>query len=163
MFEIKIEPLTAANFAPFGEVIEISENCENYEINEGTCRRYHKLAQVETMGEKAKAIISIFRAKPISLPFELKIMERHPLGSQSFMPLSSSQFLVIVAKDENDAPASPRGFLANIGQGVNININIWHAPLCALNQITDFIVIDRDGKGDNLEIYHFEKPYRIIK
>jgi len=163
MKTIKIKALNQENFAPFGEVLEANDQCESYLINEGNCRRYHNLAQVETMGENAKAIISIFRAKPISLPFELKMMERHPFGSQSFMPLSPSQFLVIVTKDENGKPAAPQAFLASIGQGVNININVWHAPLCALKNETNFLVVDRDGAENNLETYDYEKPYRIEK
>jgi len=163
MKTIRIKALNQENFAPFGEVIEATEQCESYFINEGNCRRYHNLAKVEAKGENAKAIISIFRAKPISLPFELKMMERHPFGSQSFMPLSPSQFLVIVAKNENGKPASLQAFLANIGQGVNIDINVWHAPLCALKMETDFFVVDRDGAENNLETYDFENPYRIEK
>lgn len=158
---IKIKPLTKQAFAPFGEIIEITDSDKPMLINNGTTKRFHDLAKVEALGINARTAISIFRAKPFSLPYNLTFMERHPYGSQAFMPLIPSRFLVIVAKDDNSKPTDPLAFMASEGQGVNYNTNVWHGALVALDRETGFMVVDREGEESNLELYDFEKPFRI--
>lgn len=161
MTTIKLEPLTREAFLEFGDVIEVTESEENFAINGGTTQRYHNLASVVTTGEDAHAIISIFRASPFELPFDLDLMERHPMGSQAFMPLKPARFVVVVAPNKNGAPGTPRAFLAEPGQGVNYFLGTWHGTLRVLNSQTDFVVVDRDGAGQNLEEHHFDTPFRI--
>lgn len=147
---LKIEPLSSAAFKPFGEVIEASEAGHHFSINDGFAERFHDLAQIDVGAQGGRPIISIFRAKPRQLPMQLLMLERHPLGSQAFVPLSPQPFLVVVA------PASPepdmqqlRCFLAASGQGVNYARGTWHHPLIALHAPGDFLVLDRAGaKGD---------------
>lgn len=160
MKRIAIEPLTRAAFAPFGDVIETA-GAESFPINAGKCLRYHDLATVEVAGENARPVINIFRGQPYALPLELKMVERHPLGSQAFMPLSDRPFLVVVAQDTPDGPARPLAFLTAPGQGVNIARNVWHGVLTPLDAVTDFLVVDRAGEGGNLEEWFFEKPYVV--
>ncbi len=159
---LEIEPLSRAAFAPFGEVIE-ADPARMRLINGGTTERHHALAAPEAAGEGARVIINIFRGAPRRFPYALDMMERHPLGSQSFSPLGGQPFLVIVSEDEGGRPGRPRVFLARPDQGVNYHRNVWHHPLMALNDVSDFLVVDREGPGNNLEEYVFETPYSIAE
>ncbi|MNL70724.1 Ureidoglycolate lyase [compost metagenome] len=91
------------------------------------------------------------------------MMERHPLGSQSFSPLSGRPFLVAVSPDEGGRPGRPLVFLARGDQGVNYGRNVWHHPLMAIGAVSDFLVVDRDGPGNNLEEFFFETPFTILE
>jgi ureidoglycolate lyase len=162
MKTIKIEPLTRAAFAPFGDVIE-TEGADHYPINTGMCERYHDLARVETAGPNARQLISIFVGQPYALPLALKMVERHPLGSQAFVPLSPEPFLVIVAADDNGRPAMPRAFMTNGAQGVNYPINTWHGVLTPVGGEQRFLVVDRGGEGNNLEEFVFDEPIKIVE
>jgi ureidoglycolate lyase len=157
---ITIEPLAAETFAPFGQVIEIA-NAHHYPINNGKTERYHDLARVELAGVHPRPLISIFRGQPYDLPLTLRMVERHPLGSQAFYPLTSNPWLVIVAEDESGMPSRPRAFRPAPGQGVNIAMNTWHGVLTPLEAVSDFIVVDRGGEGNNLEEHHFDMPWTV--
>ena len=157
---LPIEPLTREAFAPFGEVIE-ADPASMRLINGGTTERYHALATVETDGEGAQAIINIFRGQPRKFPYIVNMMERQPFGSQSFSPLSGRPFLVVVSEDRDGIPDVPRVFLAHADQGVNYRANAWHHPLMTLGEVSDFLVVDRLGPGNNLEEYFFDTPYLI--
>lgn len=89
------------------------------------------------------------------------MMERHPLGSQSFHPLSNRPWLVVVAADDNGRPAEPQVFLARGSQGINYARNVWHHPLMTLDEVSDFLVMDRDGPGHNLVEFFYEQAYVI--
>ena len=161
MSTILIEPLTAEAFAPFGQVIQ-TQGAQHYPINNGMTERYHDLAKVELGGVHPRPLISIFRGQPYDLPLTLKLVERHPLGSQAFYPLSDLPFLVIVAGDLSGVPDTPRAFLTEPGQGVNIAMNTWHGVLTPLHQPCDFLVVDRGGEGNNLEEHHFDVPHSVL-
>jgi ureidoglycolate lyase len=161
MNTVRVEPLTREAYAPFGQVIEIA-GAEHFPINNGMTERYHDLARIELAGEAARPLLSIARGKPYTLPLTLTMVERHPLGSQAFHPLSDRPFLSIVCPDENGCPGTPRAFLASGGQGVNMARNIWHAVLTPLEATSDFLLIDRGGPGDNLEEYHFPAPWLVV-
>lgn len=166
MQTIYIEPVNRRSFAPFGDIIQASPEAKSFPINQGNTRRFHDLATAQIVGENARAIISIFRGRPFSLPLTLKMMERHPLGSQAFMPLKPTSFLAIVAPDNDGIPRTPKAFLVGPGQGVNYFINVWHSVLIPLNEETDFLVVDREGaKGsvadENLQTHNFDQPYQV--
>lgn len=148
MTTIRIEPLTAAAFAAFGTVLAPRTSPDRL-INAGRCERHHALATVERGG--GEAIISIFRSEPISLPYDCTLLERHPLGSQAFMPLGPDAWLSVVAPDDNGHPGAPRAFLVPAGTGVNLNAGTWHGVLTPLDRAADFLVVDREGTGVNLE------------
>ena len=158
---ILIEPLTAADFAPFGQVIA-REGAHHYPINAGMTERYHDLARIELGGVHPRPLMSIFHGQPYALPLALKLVERHPLGSQAFYPLSDSPWLVIVAEDESGIPLRLRAFRPAPGQGVNIAMNTWHGVLTPLERESDYLVVDRGGEGNNLEEHHFETPWTIL-
>ncbi|MDM9645065.1 ureidoglycolate lyase [Rhizobium sp. S163] len=157
---LDIQPLTKAAFAPFGEVIEADPATMRY-INNGTTERFHALASADVVGDGARVIINLFRGLPRDFPYEVGMMERHPFGSQSFSPISGRPFLVVVSGDEGGKPGRPQVFLARGDQGVNYGRNVWHHPLMSLGAVSDFLVVDRDGPGNNLEEYFFDTPFVI--
>lgn len=130
-------------------------------INGGTTERFHALATAEALGEGASVILNIFRGQPRRFPYAVDMMERHPFGSQSFSPLSGRPFLVVVAMDEGGQPGVPQVFLAGAHQGVNYRANTWHHPLMSLGAVSDFLVVDRVGPGNNLEEYFYSEPFTI--
>lgn len=156
---LRVEPLTRAAFAPFGDVIEAAAAASHYAINAGTTTRFHDLADIDTSREGGRSILSLFRAQPRELPFDVTMLERHPLGSQAFVPLSQRPYLVVVAEDP---AAVPRAFLARDGQGVNYRPGTWHHPLLALEETSDFLVIDRAGPGNNCDEVVLAAVYRIV-
>lgn len=162
MRTIVIEPLTREAYAPFGQVIEI-EGAHHYPINAGMTERYHDLARVELGGVHARPLVSIARGQPYALPLTLKMVERHPLGSQAFYPLAQRPFLSIVCPDEAGIPGTPRAFMCAPGQGINMAMNTWHGVLTPLGEVTDFLIVDRGGEGNNLEEHHFDEPYLIVE
>ena len=158
--EIKCEPLTAEAFEPFGDVIECAGGPDKI-INAGMCGRYHDRAAME-FGEDGRAGISLFNATPRSLPYSLDLMERHPEGSQAFIPMSEHGFLVTVALDENGRPGTPRAFLTSAGQAINIYANTWHGVLTPLHNPGLFAVVDRIGDTPNLEEISLDPPYVVV-
>src|SRR4051812_6995981 len=142
MRQLTPEPLTADAFAPFGDVIEASDRAEVTPINYGWTTRYNALSDV-SVGD-GRAIISLFRSKPLE-PLVLKIFERHPLGSQAFMPIQGRPYLVAVAPPGEFDAAKVRVFRAAAHQGVNYAKGTWHHFLLALEAESDFLVVDRDG------------------
>lgn len=162
MKSVAIEPLTREAYAPFGQVIEM-EGAHHYPINGGMTERFHDLAKVELGGVHARPLVSIARGQPYELPLTLKMVERHPLGSQAFYPLSPQPFLSIVALDEGGVPGTPRAFRTAPGQGINMVMNCWHAVLTPLGAVSDFLIIDRGGEGNNLEEFLFDEPYLIVE
>lgn len=158
LIRLRVEPLTREAFAPFGDVIEASDAAQHFTINGGNTERYHDLAKVEP-GANGRSIVSIFRGQPRALPFTVEMMERHPLGSQAFVPLSGAPYLVVVAP-AGAAPgvADLRVFIARGDQGVNYARGVWHHPLLALDGVCDFLVIDRAGEGPNCDEVRLDAP-----
>jgi ureidoglycolate lyase len=148
---LQAQPLSARGFAPFGDVIQTDGRAWRW-INEGTSQRFDDLAQLDLLEAQGKPMISIFRASPQAIPFPVRSLERHPLSSQSFIPLDGRPFLVIVA-EQGDLPLAHRvrAFLSSGRQGVNYHRNIWHHSLIALEQTSNFLVVDRGGPQENCE------------
>ncbi|MES5098856.1 ureidoglycolate lyase [Agrobacterium sp. BA1120] len=157
---LEILPLTQQAFAPFGDVLE-ADPASMRIINGGNTERYHALGSPDVTGEGARVVMNLFRGKARHFPYTVDMMERHPLGSQSFTPLSGKPFLVVVSEDEQGRPGKPKVFLAGADQGVNYHRNVWHHPLMAIGSTSDFLVVDRDGPGNNLEEFFFDQPYFI--
>ena len=161
MRTVIVEPLTREAYAPFGQVIT-TEGAKHFPINSGMTERYHDLARIELGGVHPRPLLSIARGKPYALPLSLTMMERHPLGSQAFYPLSPLPFLSIVAPDDSGVPGTPRAFLCGPGQGINMAMNIWHAVLTPLEAEADFLLVDRGGEGSNLEEHFFAEPWTVV-
>lgn len=162
MSVLTAKALTAEAFAPFGEVLEISGSPDKI-INQGKCGRYNDRAQMDFAVDVGggRAGISLFQAELREIPYMLDLLERHPLGSQAFIPMSQSRFLITVAEDVGGVPGAPRAFIARAGQGVNLRRNVWHGVLCPLDGSGLYAVIDRIGEGNNLEEYWLPQPIEI--
>ncbi|EET48008.1 ureidoglycolate lyase [Thalassobium sp. R2A62] len=156
---IQCQPLTRDAFAPFGEVLECAGSPDKI-INQGLCGRFHDQAEMD-FGPDGRAGISLFDAEPRSLPFTLDLMERHPEGSQAFVPMTEHPFLVIVASDKDGRPDDVQAFITAAGQGVNYHRNVWHGVLTPLHAPGLFAVIDRIGDTPNLEEHWLETPLSI--
>ena len=157
--EIVARPLTAEAFAPFGEVLEAAGGPDRL-INQGFCGRFHDRARLD-FGD-GRAGISIFEAQPRALPYRLDMVERHPDGSQAFLPMTQAPFLVVVAADDGGSPAQPAAFLTSPGQGVNYHRGVWHGVLAPLEAPGLFAVVDRIGDGPNLEENWFDESWTIV-
>ncbi|MBU1331042.1 MAG: ureidoglycolate lyase [Gammaproteobacteria bacterium] len=151
-----IEPLSKAAFAPFGDVIETDDSAF-FMINNGSTQRYHQLATVQTNTPDDQAIISIFRAEALPMPLTIRMLERHPQGSQAFVPLLGNPFLIVVAPP-GDVPVSGsvRAFRSNGRQGINYHRGVWHHPVLTIEKRDDFLVVDRSGPGPNCDEHFFE-------
>ena len=159
---IVLQPLTPEVFSPFGDVLEAVGEPDKI-INAGLCGRFHDLAKLDFSGKHARAGISLFRSRARTLPHTLDMMERHPLGSQAFVPMSEHPFMVIVAPDDAGRPGVPLAFLTSPGQGVNYHQNVWHGVLTPLTDNALFAVVDRIGEGNNLEEFTFEHPWLVAE
>ena len=157
---IHTEPLTAAAFAPFGDVLDASGGFRL--INDGMCQRHHDRARLDfaaEVGPGNRPGISIFNATPRALPYRFDLIERHPEGSQAFLPMTEHPFLVIVAADR---AAKPRAFLTNGAQGINLHRGTWHGVLTPLHAPGLFAVVDRIGASPNLEEYRYPHGWTVI-
>jgi ureidoglycolate lyase len=156
MTQIKTHPLTATVFAPFGDVLDAAGDFRL--INDGMCQRHHDRARLD-FGDGGRAGISIFNAQPRALPYAFDLIERHPLGSQAFIPMSADPFLVIVAH----GPAHlPQAFITNGAQAINLHRGTWHGVLTPLKGAGLFAVIDRIGAGANLEEHRADQPWVVV-
>lgn len=159
MIRIAAQHLTASAFAPFGDVLDCSGDADKI-INQGKCGRYHDRAVMDF--SDGRAGISIFQSEARSLPYQLDLLERHPEGSQAFIPMSQHPYLVIVAPDAGDEPGVPLAFVAGAGQGVNYHRGTWHGVLTPLHAPGRFAIVDRIGDGANLEEHWLAEPYEVI-
>ena len=157
--QIVATPLSASAFAPFGDVLEATGDFRL--INDGLCQRHHDRARLD-FGPEGRAGISVFDAVPRALPYEFSLVERHPEGSQAFVPMTQHPFLVIVAPDEGDRPGTPRAFLTDGRQGINLHRGTWHGVLTPLAAPGLFAVIDRIGTTPNLQEFRYDTPWRVL-
>jgi ureidoglycolate lyase len=155
MQTLTAQPLTAAAFAPFGDVLDLGPGFRL--INEGWCERHHDLARLD-FGPEGRAGISLFNAKPRALPYDFDLIERHPEGSQAFLPMTHNPFLVIVSPGPDHAPLA---FITAPGQGINLHRGTWHGVLTPLDAPGLFAVVDRIGPTPNLEEYRYGQPWRV--
>ena len=151
--------LTADTFGDYGDVIELDGH-DPITINSGNCQRYSDLARLD-ISASGRPGISLFDAKPYDSPLLLTYVERHPLGSQAFLPTSSEPYLVVVAQDSDEGPQRPDVFVTRGYQGVNYYRNIWHGVLTPIKSRSLFVVVDYIGGGENLQEYVFDTPYSI--
>jgi len=159
---IKPIKITRENFANFGDVIS-AENIKPIDINAGYAKRFDDLANINTFKDQGKTIVSIFSALKRSFPMKIDMMEKHPLGSQAFMPMKETTFLAFVAPP-GDLPeiSKIKSFIIPPKKGINYKPGVWHFPLISTEN-TDFLVIDRKGDGNNLIIHNFDKDTVFLK
>ena len=162
--EVVVKPIkiTKENFSTFGDLIS-SDNAKPLSINAGYAKRFDNLANIDISKDKGKAIVSIFSALKRSFPIKIDMMEKHPLGSQAFIPMKETTFLSFVAPT-GEAPeiSKIQSFIIPPKIGINYRPGIWHFPLISTEN-TNFLVIDRKGSGENLIIHNFDKEKIILK
>ncbi len=156
---IEIQPLTAEAFAGFGDVLQTGNEPEP--INDGLCERHTDLASLD-FDPAGRVGISLFTSQIRSLPYEFQLLERHPLGSQAFVPMGADPFLVIVAPDLDGVPGMPQAFETAPLQGVNLRRGVWHGVLTPLGGNGLFAVVDWIGDAGNIEIHRFAAPWRVF-
>ena len=156
--KIKIKPkkINKINFSKFGQIIDTSKK-KYFRINNGYAKRYDNLGKINTSLNKGRTIVSIFSAKKRKFPMKVDMMEKHPLGSQAFVPMKETSFLVFVAPKGNKPDLKKiQSFRIPKQTGINLNPGIWHFPLISTKDM-NFLVVDRKGKGNNLIIHKFKK------
>ena len=159
---IKPIPITSKNFSKFGDMIT-TENIKPIEINNGYAKRFDEVAKLDTSNENGETVISIFSALKRSFPMKVDMMEKHPLGSQAFIPMKETTFLTFVAPEgEKPNLEKVECFIVPKGKGVNYKAGVWHFPLISTEDM-DFLVVDRKGSGDNLIIENLENEEIILK
>ena len=161
-FVIKPKPINKENFKKFGDMIT-TEDIKPLEINDGYAKRYDGIANLDAKKDDGESIISIFSALKRSFPMKIDMMEKHPLGSQAFIPMKQTTFLVLVAPEgDKPDPNKIEAFIVPPQIGVNYNLGTWHFPLIATEDM-NFLVVDRKGSGDNLVIEYLDKEEIILK
>jgi len=158
MKSLNPKSLKQKDFQKYGDIIDTSQKVP-FEINDGRCLRYNDLANLNFTNGQAG--ISLFESKKITLPYSFNFMEKHPLGSQAFIPVFGCRFIVIVANEVNGIPSEPLAFITKEGQGVNYHKNIWHGVLAPIEENATFTIIDWIGKGNNLETYTFDNWFQL--
>lgn len=158
MKRLTIEPLEQGAFAPFGDVIDTRRrDAQNVAINDGFTQRHHALSPVQTEGNDP--ILSVFETRSFGLPLQIRMLERHPRGSQAFIPMGDSgtrDFLIVVAEgDGAPDPETIRAFRVSAGQGVNFHAGVWHHPNIVIEGSQTFLVVDRSDPASNLEEFTF--------
>ena len=160
MIEIRPHPLTKSVFAPFGDVVEI-DGAKKLDINQGYAQRFNDFANIDVTDEGGQAGTCIIIAQPRPTPIVITLMERHPLGSQLFVPMQQRPWIVLVCANPND-PTSFQAFQATGHQGVNYRKGTWHHPLLVMEKDTMFFEVSRLGEGSNLEEAAINPPISLI-
>ena len=159
---LKPEPINNLNFSEFGEVIT-TKNIKPLEINNGYAQRFDGIANLDTKEQNGETTISIFSALKRNFPMKIDMMEKHPLGSQAFIPMKETTFLVLVApKGEKPIIEKIKSFIVPPGIGVNYKAGTWHFPLISTEDM-NFLVVDRKGSGNNLVIENLEEKKIVLK
>jgi len=165
---LPIETINQASFSPFGDIIKKTNSNKKLTINQGTTIRHSEISKLNLNTNNGESYISIFSGKPRKFPIEIKILEKHPLATQTFLPIQNFDWLVVVAQEKNNSPnlESLRCFKINSEFGVTYRTNIWHHPLLVLKK-QDFWIVDRinskETNNENLVEFHFdENDYAYI-
>jgi ureidoglycolate lyase len=161
---LRAVPITPERFAPYGDLIYASSDSRNV-MNDARFERFSDLADIDVDTKSGVApSISIARCKaPMTLPYRFDLVERHPLGSQAFMPLSRFSFFVVVAPPGESVEREDLcAFVTNGNQGVNYHKGVWHMPMIALEEGQEFLIVDRRGDGENCEEHYFSDPVVLL-
>ena len=158
---IKPVKISRSNFSSYGDLIS-TDDINPMNINDGYAKRFDNLANLNTSRDSGKTIVSIFSALKRTFPMKIHMMEKHPLGTQAFIPMKETTFLAFVAPSgESPEIDKIQSFIIPIKTGINYKPGIWHFPLISTENI-NFLVIDRKGSGENLIIHKFEKEKIIL-
>lgn len=139
---LKALQLTAQAFAPYGTVLQAPTGNGRL-INGGTSERFDLVDDLQLCASSGRAQLALFRAQTRSFPHAVTAMERHALGSQSFVPMGAALRFVVVVAHADDAPGRKAlaAFVTDGRQGVTLARGTWHHALLAVDA-GDFIVIE---------------------
>tara|TARA_B100000029_G_scaffold313321_1_gene305794 strand:+ start:739 stop:1233 length:495 start_codon:yes stop_codon:yes gene_type:complete len=158
---IKPIKISKSNFSEYGDLIS-TKDIKPIDINAGYAKRFDNLADLNTLKAGGKTIVSIFSSLKRTFPMKIDMMEKHPLGSQAFIPMKETTFLTFVAPSGEFPEINKiQSFIIPPKTGINYKPGIWHFPLISTED-TNFLVIDRKGTGENLIIHKFEKEKIIL-
>ena len=159
---IKPVPITAERFAPYGDVIHAAKSTMAA-MNDAKFERFHDLAKIDVESAGGRPAISIARCRTaITFPHRFDLVERHPHGSQAFIPLAGFSFIVVVAPaGEAVDPAELCAFVTNGTQGVNYHKGVWHMPMIAMEAGQEFLIVDRAPTTDNCEEFVLGDPLTL--
>ena len=159
---IKPIKINRSNFATYGDLISAND-INPIDINAGYAKRFDNLANINTLKDGGKTVVSIFSALRRNFPMTIDMMEKHPLGSQAFIPMKETTFLCFVAPPgESPEIDKIQSFIIPPKTGINYKPGVWHFPLISTED-TDFLVIDRKGNSENLNIHKFDKEKILLK
>ena len=159
---LKLEPLSHETFYEFGDVIDDSKERERNEINYGHTLKILSDSIVDTHLQNGKTVINLYETRPIELPFEVKKMERHPIGTQAFINIDDNPAIAIVAKRGNFDATKLRAFLVRSDQAINYHKGTWHHHNLCLDRSTRFIVVERDGPEANCEEIDIPQNIKVV-
>jgi ureidoglycolate lyase len=149
---LKPLPITTERFAPYGDVIHAS-TAAKVGMNDVRFERFHDLAKIDVESAGGRTAISIARCKAATaFPYRFDMVERHPHGSQAFIPLAPFSFIVVVAPAGEAVDAADlRAFVSNGTQGRHYDKGVWHMPMIAMEAGQEFLIVDRLPARDNCE------------
>lgn len=161
MLVLELQALTRESFAPYGDVIEPGAG-QKSTMNDGRFDRYDDLCRLETDAGGHIAVGIAECVEATALPYEFDRVERHPRGSQAFVPLDFCRFVVAVAPPgEIVGAADMCAFVTNGQQGVNYHRGTWHMPLIAPEKGQRFLIVDRAGDSPNCEERRLDQPLTL--
>jgi ureidoglycolate lyase len=160
---LRPEPLTPDRFAPYGDVIEAGAGVRAG-MNAARFDRFDDLCDVE-IADGGRVAVSIARCRvATALPYRVDCVERHPLGSQAFIPLSGGRLVVVVGPPgESVEAADLRAFVTNGHQGINYRRGTWHMPLIAFAEGQEFLIIDRAGDAPNCDEHSLDEAVLLVE
>tara|TARA_A100001015_G_scaffold56766_1_gene62401 strand:- start:3065 stop:3568 length:504 start_codon:yes stop_codon:yes gene_type:complete len=161
-FLLKLEPLCQETFYEFGDVIDDSKEREINKINYGHTLKIRSDSVVDTHRKNGKTVINLYKTRPIKLPFEVKKMERHPIGTQAFINIDDNPAIAIVAKKGKFDATELRAFLVRSDQAINYHKGTWHHHNLCLDRSTRFIVVERDGPEANCEEIDIPQNIKVV-
>ena len=160
---LKLEPLSAEAFAPFGVVIELDRH-KPLTINEGHAQKFADLLPHDCQHQDGRVAVHFYRSRGRKLPIEIRTLERHPLGSQAFWPLHDRPYAIVVAPPgDTPDPAAIRAFVARGDQAIQYHRGTWHHYQIALETDSEFLVFDREGPGENCDEVKLAKPLLLAQ
>ena len=158
---LDIKKITKENFSLYGDLITISDK-KSEDINNNTTQSFFDLANIKIIGEDNSPRLNIFSAKKRNFPLVIDMLEMHPLSSQVFLPMSKTDFLVLVSPiDVKPNLDKIQCFKILNGDGVNFKCKVWHFPLISLHD-ANFITIDKKDATENIKIYKFTDDEKFI-
>lgn len=147
MRSVQAVPLERDAYAPFGDVIAAKPGFRS--ANQGSAQKSEHLAELVDLRQGARPNLSVFRCAPREVPFEVKLLEKHGASTQVFVPMNATRYLVIVAKGDAEPDLSTlTAFVASGAQGITYRPGVWHHPMVALDQQTDFFCLVYEDGSD---------------